>query len=144
MVQYIVRHIPYFWRGYWIKYTYLDCIAHDRLAVLDNEAEVRVIESEQQGLRANAASDIDNQRALRELFPFIPCQFNIPRSDGDVRKLRSRIEPARMASVGDMFFTPFMPAPNRVRRSLLSGASNQVHISSSILYALLRAALFDS
>ena len=48
-------------------------IAHDGLAVLHNEAEVWVMEGEHQGLRANAASDIDNQRALRELFPGVPC-----------------------------------------------------------------------
>jgi hypothetical protein len=43
------------------KCTYLDCIAHDFTAVLDNKAEVRVLAGEHQRLRANAASNIDNQ-----------------------------------------------------------------------------------
>ena len=74
VVGYNVRHIPYFSR---IPCTYLYCIAHDGLTILDNEAEVWMMESEQQGLGANAASDIDNQRILREIFPGIPCQFGI-------------------------------------------------------------------
>ena len=81
MVQFIVslRNIPYFRRGKWIKYTYLDCIAHDGLAVLDNEAEIWVMESEQQELRADTASDIDNQRAPRKLSPAVPCQSDVSR-----------------------------------------------------------------
>ena len=50
-----------FERGKWIKYTHLDGIAHDGLAVLYNKAKMRVMESEHQALRPNAASDIDNQ-----------------------------------------------------------------------------------
>jgi hypothetical protein len=69
--------MPDFWRGQRIKYTYTDCIANDGLAVLNNEAEMWVMKSEQQGLRANTASDIDNQRALRELSPTVPCQFDV-------------------------------------------------------------------
>jgi hypothetical protein len=136
--------MPYFWRGQRIKYTYIDRIANDGLAILYNEAEMWVMKSEQQGLRANTASDIDNQRALGELSPTVPCKFNVSTLDRDVEKSHSRIEPARMASGDDMFLKPFMPAPNRERRNLLSGASNQVHISSSTLYTLLKAVLFDS
>jgi hypothetical protein len=62
-----------------INHTYLDCIAHHGFAVLHNEAEMWVMESEHQRLRANPASDIDNQRALRELTPGVPCQFDISR-----------------------------------------------------------------
>jgi hypothetical protein len=53
--------------------TYLDRVSHDGLTILDNEAEVRVMLSKYQGLRANASSNIDNQRTLREVFPSIPC-----------------------------------------------------------------------
>ena len=63
-------------RGQEIQFIYLDCIAFDRLAVLDNEAKMPLMGSECQRLRANAASDIDNQRALGEVFPGIPCQFD--------------------------------------------------------------------
>jgi hypothetical protein len=40
---------------------YLDRIAHDRLQILDNKAELRVMVGEQQSLSANAASNVDNQ-----------------------------------------------------------------------------------
>ena len=33
--------------------------------------------SESQGLRANTTSDVDNQRALGEVFPIVPCKCNI-------------------------------------------------------------------
>ena len=56
-----------------LRFTYLDCACYDGLAVLDNEAEVRVTVSENQGLRANTASDVDNQRALRKLSQGAPC-----------------------------------------------------------------------
>jgi len=46
-----------------------------------------------------------------------------------------------MASTGHMFFAPFIADPNRVRRNLLLGASNQVHRSSLTLYVLLKAAV---
>lgn len=55
-----------------LRCTYLDYACYDRLAFLDNKAEVRVLLSENQALRANAASDIDNQRALSELSPGVP------------------------------------------------------------------------
>ena len=55
-----------------IHYTYLNRIARNGLPVLDNEAEVRVMISERQGLRANTASNIDDQRAIGEVFPSIP------------------------------------------------------------------------
>lgn len=141
VVGYNVRHIPYSSR---IPRTYLYCIAHDGLTILNNEAEVWVMESEQQGLRANAAADIDNQRTLRKIFPGIPCRFDIylVRSWGAMQ--RNEAEPSRMESAGVMFFAPFMAAPNRARRNLLSGASNQVHISPSKLCALLKAVLLDS
>jgi hypothetical protein len=58
-----------------LRFTYLDCACYDGLAVLDNEAEVRMVVSENQGLRANTASNIDDKRALRELSPSVPCQF---------------------------------------------------------------------
>ena len=50
---------------------YLNRISRDRLEVLDNEPEVRIMFGERQGLHANAASDIDNQRALRKVIPAI-------------------------------------------------------------------------
>ena len=45
----------------------------------------------------------------------------------------------KMALAGDAFFEPFMAAPNRTRCNMFSGRSNQRHISSSTLYALLKA-----
>ena len=70
--------MPCLWgRADELRSTYLDCACYDSLAVLDNEAEVRVTVSENQGLRANTASNIDNQRALRKLSPGVPCQFNV-------------------------------------------------------------------
>jgi hypothetical protein len=57
---YVVRYIPYSTEDVKFKCTYLDCVAHDGLTILDNEAEVRVMLSEHQGLRANTPSNIDN------------------------------------------------------------------------------------
>ncbi len=54
------------------KYTYSYCITHDGLTILDNEAEVLMMGSEHQGLRANASSDVDNQGTLREAIPSVP------------------------------------------------------------------------
>ena len=44
-----------------LRFAYLDGACYDGVAVLDNKAEVRVMVSENQGLHANTASDIDNQ-----------------------------------------------------------------------------------
>lgn len=85
MAGYVVRYIPYSTEVVKFKCTYLDCVAHDGLTILDNEAEVRVMLSEHQGLRANAPSNIDNQRTLREVFPSIPCQFDTSKLNDGVR-----------------------------------------------------------
>lgn len=75
----------------WIgQCTCLDCIAHDSLAVLDNEEKVGGLESKPQGLRANTASNIDNQGALGEVFPSVPCQLDILKSDSALRKAAQR------------------------------------------------------
>ena len=65
-----------------LQCTYLDCTFYDGLAVLDNEAEVRVMAREQHRLCANAASDINNQRAFGELSPGVPCQFDVSKVRG--------------------------------------------------------------
>jgi len=54
------------------KYTYLYCITHDGLMILDNKVDVLMMGSEHQGLRANASSDVDNQGTLREAIPSVP------------------------------------------------------------------------
>jgi hypothetical protein len=59
-------------RGISIHIAYLNCISHDGLTILDNEAELRVVGSQRQTLRANAASDIDNQRTLWKASPAVP------------------------------------------------------------------------
>lgn len=80
-VTYAVRHIQYL-ETRLIQYTYIDCIPHNGRAVLDNKAKVRVTGSKSQRLRTNAASNIDNQRALGKALPGVPCQFNIKSADG--------------------------------------------------------------
>ena len=57
-------------------FIYFDCTLNNGRAVLDNKAKVRVMGSKCQRLRAEAASNIDNQGALREALPGVPCQFN--------------------------------------------------------------------
>ena len=52
-------------------------LAGPPMTVLDTKLDVRVMLNEKQGLCAKAASDIDNQRALRELSPGVPCQFDV-------------------------------------------------------------------
>ena len=60
---------------------YFDCTLNNVRAVLDNKAKVRVMGSKCQRLRANAASNIDNQGAFGEAPPGVPCQFNIKSAD---------------------------------------------------------------
>jgi hypothetical protein len=55
--------------------TYLNRITRDGLEVLDNKPEMRIMVGDRQGLHANAAPDIDNQRALREMLPAVPWKF---------------------------------------------------------------------
>jgi hypothetical protein len=55
--------------------TYIDRITHYKLPILDNEPEMRVMASERQGLRADTASDVDDQRALRKVFPAVPYKY---------------------------------------------------------------------
>jgi len=80
-VTYAVRHVQYL-ETRLIQYTYIDCIPHNGRAVLDNKAKVRVTGSKCQRLRADAASNIDNQRALGKALPGVPCQFNTKSADG--------------------------------------------------------------
>ena len=125
-----------------IRCTYLDRIADDGLPILDNKPEPRVMVDNCQGLRANTSSDIDNQRALRKVFPVIP--YKIRRFKGMQWMHNSRTKPSKMALAGNAFFRPLMAAPNRARRNLLSGRSNQLHMSTLTSCALLKAALFGS
>lgn len=75
-----VRHIPHL-ENQSIQHIYLDCFPYNRLAVLDNEAKMWLMSGESQCLRANAAANIDNQRALREVSPGVPCKSNFSKSD---------------------------------------------------------------
>jgi hypothetical protein len=77
---YVVSHILYL-ESRWIESTYLDCIPHDGLAVLDNEPKVREMGSKYQWLGSHAASNIDNKGALGKAFPRVPCQSDISKSD---------------------------------------------------------------
>jgi hypothetical protein len=60
----VVRHIPHL-ESWSIRCIYLHCFPYDSLAVLDDEAEMWFMGGESQCLRADAAANIDNQRALR-------------------------------------------------------------------------------
>jgi hypothetical protein len=51
------------------------------LEVLYNEAKVRMMCSKRQRLRADATSNIDNQRALGKLFPGVSCHSETAGSD---------------------------------------------------------------
>jgi hypothetical protein len=69
------QHSPCSAVGNLVLCTYLNCIARDGLEVLDKEPEVRIMVGQRQGLHANAAPDIDNQRALRKVIPAVPCKI---------------------------------------------------------------------
>jgi hypothetical protein len=90
--------------------------------------------SERKGLRANASSDIDNQRTLGKVFPGVPYKFDFPK----VRWWYTMNAVQRDQTFQDgirrhAFFMPFMAAPNRMSCDLLSGRSNQLHITSLVL-----------
>jgi len=58
----------------------LSSIAYDGVAILDNEAKMRVTESECQRLRPNTTPNINNQRVLGELIPCVLFEDGIVRS----------------------------------------------------------------
>ena len=99
-----------------IHCTYIDRIRHDKLSILEIDAELRVMFSERQGMPANIASDINNQRALRMAFPVVPYNFQISKVRWRCAMMRRRArhrmtKPSMMASAGDAFFKPFMTTP---------------------------------
>lgn len=122
MADYIVGKLIILWEAWGNGCTYVDCVLYNWFTVLDNETKVRVMQSlmlgECEGLRANATSNIDDQRALGVPKRSLPMFQTLDRG---VQKSCNPVEPSRMASRGFIFFTLFMAAPNRVRRDLLPG-----------------------
>ena len=98
------------------------------------------MKDERQGLRANAASNIDNQRAIRKIFPGVPCR-SCNSSQTAVCKASLGTEPLRTVSADVMFLKPFIAAPNLAGRYLLSGLSYQLHKSPSIIECLVQSCL---
>ena len=81
------------WKSQSFQHIYLGCFPYDRLAVLDHEAKMWLMSGESQRLRTNAPANIDNQRALREVFPGVPCKSNFSKSDIGLRRCVASPDP---------------------------------------------------